>query len=340
MTKNLEGKLQDKKLRVLFLNDLGFQYGAGMAHLRQIQSFLLLGHEVRGICWTDGIEGSIPFVPAAASGVWLGMCQLVEVHASRGYTEEQIIQAILAEVKTNLPDVVIVGNLHASGWPLKLLPAIQALGVLVVAYMHDCHLISGRCAYPGDCLLYKTGCDQRCPTAHEYPALSPAKIPAAWRLRRELFCGLHGIPLATNSQWTLKMAQEALPHLNHAEVVYLGLDTHLFKPIDRSLARQILGLPQDQVIILSGAVNVSDRRKGTHLFREVVKILHQEVEFLVFGAESLGMKKVQATGLLRDYRKMPLLYSAADLFVNTALEEAFGFNFVRSCRLCLAYSEL
>ena len=52
-----------KRLRVLFLNDLGFQYGAGIALLRQIQSFLLMGHEVMGLCWVQGEEGSIPFIP-------------------------------------------------------------------------------------------------------------------------------------------------------------------------------------------------------------------------------------------------------------------------------------
>src|SRR5262249_54328410 len=40
--------------------------------------------------------------------------------------------------------------------------------------------------------------------------------------------------------------------------------------------------------------------------------------------EASGIDGVEVTGLLRDYRKMPLLYSAADLFVATSLEEAFG----------------
>ena len=46
-----------ERLRILFLNDVGFQYGAGLAQLRQVQSFLLMGHEVMGICWVTGGEG-------------------------------------------------------------------------------------------------------------------------------------------------------------------------------------------------------------------------------------------------------------------------------------------
>jgi glycosyltransferase involved in cell wall biosynthesis len=327
MNNNLLGdKLgRGEKLRLLFLNDLGFQYGAGMAHLRQIQSFLLMGHHVKGLCYLDGaIEGSIPFVPPEATGHWFGMKQLPEVHVDYGYDETEIIQTIRQEVVSIQPDVIIVGNLHGAKWPLELLRSLRDLDALVVAYMHDCCLISGRCAYPGSCQLYKVGCDESCPTADEYPVLAPAEIPRAWRLRRELFCGPRGIPLATNSHWTLGMAQQSLKGLRYANVVFYGLDARLFKPIDRTLARRLLGLPQDRFIILSGAVNVSERRKGTHLFKEVVAAFGKEVNFLVFGAESLGLKNVQATGLLRDYRKMPLLYGAADLFVGTALEEAFG----------------
>jgi len=105
------------------------------------------------------------------------------------------------------------------------------------------------------------------------------------------------------------------------------LDESLFKPIDRSLSRRLLGIPQESFVILGGAVNVNDRREGGHIFKEIMAALSGRAQFLVFGAESGEMEGVYGTGLLRDYRKMPLLYSAADLFVGTSLEEAFGQTF-------------
>src|SRR5262249_5086511 len=148
--------------------------------------------------------------------------------------------------------------LHGAKWPLALIGALQAAGLRVVAFMHDCHLMSGRCAYPGDCELYKTGCDETCPTANEYPALEPARIPAAWRLRRELLCGTRGVPLAANSEWTLRTAERALPGLRHGSVVYYGLDERLFREIDRGLARRLLGIPEDAFVVLAGAVSLAD----------------------------------------------------------------------------------
>ncbi len=315
------------RLRVLFLNDLGFQYGAGIGQLRQIQSFLLLGHEVRGICWTQGVlEDHIALIPRGAEGLWLGMRQLTEVHPDRGYDDAAIVKMIVQEAGSFGPDVIIVGNLHGAKWPLELFPELQSLGALVVGYMHDCYLVTGRCAYPGECSLYKVGCDETCPTADEYPPLAPAKIPAAWRLRREIFCGDTGVPLAANSAWTLAMAQKSLQDMRFGQVVSLGLDERLFKPIDRSLARRLLKIPQESFVILSGAANVKVPRKGWHILKEVMTTLDGRAQFLLFGAESEKIPGVYATGLLRDYRKMPLLYSAADLFLGTSLEEAFGLT--------------
>lgn len=327
---------QSDRMRVLFLNDFGFQYGAGMAHLRQIQSFLLMGHDVQGLCYAGSpIEGNIPLVPAEATGRWLGMRKLAHVHVDKGFDEDRIVEVIVQEARAVHPDLIVVGNLHSASWPLTLLGALRTLGAPVVAYMHDCYLVSGRCAYSGGCLRYLTGCDEHCPTPHEYPPLAPHRIADAWRLRRRLFCGPEGVPLAANSAWTLGMAQRALPALPYARVVYYGIDAHLFRPIDRAFARRILGLPQDRFLILSGSVNVTDLRKGTHYVREILDALDGAADLLVFGQESRGLDHVHATGLVRDYRKMPLLYSAADLLVGTALEEAFGQTFLEAaaCRI-------
>jgi glycosyltransferase involved in cell wall biosynthesis len=325
-TDRLKTKLRKgERLRALFLNDVGFQYGAGLANLRQIQSFLLLGHEVRGLCWTQGIEGEIPFAPRNA-GLWKGMRQLPQVHPDNGYTDDAIIRTILQEVRTEDPDVIIVGNIHGARWPLELFLSLKSLDTTVVAYMHDCYLISGRCAYPGECGLHETGCDERCPTPNELPTLAPKMIPDAWALRRKIFCGPSGVPIAANSRWTLGMAEKSLKDLHYADLIYLGLDERLFKPIDRRLARRLLGIPEDSFVILGGAVNVNDRRKGADLFMKVASALSEKAYFLVFGHESFGLKGVHATGLLRDYRRMPLLYSAADIYVGTAIEEAFGMT--------------
>lgn len=325
-TDKLREKLANNQpVRVLFINDVGFQYGAGIGSRRQIQSFLLMGCEVAALCWCQGtIEASVPLVPEGAPGQWFGMTELEHLDPREGICQDCIIENIVLEASLRYPDVIIVGNLHGAKWSLALLSALRSLDTVVIAYMHDCYLLTGRCAYSGDCTLYEVGCDDRCPTWQEYPALEPEKIFDEWALRRQLFCGNQGIPIATNSQWVSEMAQRALKGVRQVDCLYLGLDEQLFQSIDKLLARQILGIPQDAFVVVSGAVNVTDRRKGGHIFNQVVETLKDEIYFLVFGAESKDLAGITSTGLMRDYRRMPLVYSAADLFLGTALEEAFG----------------
>jgi glycosyltransferase involved in cell wall biosynthesis len=325
-TAKLHEKLAaNQPLRVLFINDVGFQYGAGIGSRRQIQSFLLMGCEVAALCCRQGrVEATVPLIPEGATGEWLGLPELDYLDPREGISQQCIIDNIVLEASLRYPDVIIVGNLHGVGWSLKLLAALHSLDAVVIAYMHDCYLLTGRCAYTGNCTLYEAGCDDRCPTWEEYPSLAPEKIFDEWVLRRELFCGEQGIPIATNSRWVLEMAEQALKGLYRADCLYLGLDEHLFQPIDQTLARQLLGIPVDRFVVLSGAVNVSDRRKGGAIFCQVVEQLQDQVNFLVFGAESHQLPGITGTGLMRDYRKMALVYSAADVFVGTALEEAFG----------------
>jgi len=313
-----------EKLRVLFLNDTGFQYGAGIAHLRQIQSFLMLGHDIFGICWQQGLtEDRIPFIPSEAAGIWHGMRQFPDLDGRKMCDIDRIRGTILEEVAIINPDVVIVGNLHGGAWPLELLTAIHQQGCLIVAYMHDCYYVTGRCAYPFACERFLHGCNASCPTAHQYPQLPADQIEVAWQLRQEIFTNYLGIALAANSHWTLGIAKKALRTPNYADVVHLGLDHDLFTTVDRKVARHILGIPSDAFVIIAGAVNVKDARKGGHLFEQVVSRLSDDVLFLVFGRNP-GLQGVKATGLIRDYRKMPLLYSAGDMFIGTSLAESFG----------------
>ena len=312
-------------MRALFINDLGFQYGAGIAHLRQIQSFLLMGWEVAALCWDGGeTQNLVPYISPNVQGKWLGIVSLPNLHNSFNTSSQQITDALIHEAQKFSPDVAIVGNVHGAEWPPQILSSLTSLNSLIV-YMHDSYWITGRCAYTGSCDLYKIGCNHNCPTWEQYPSLAPDKIFDAWRLRRDMFCGPAGIPIATNSEWLLNQVNEGMPNVAKTDCVYLGLDEQLFQPIDKLLARKLLGISPDSFVILGGAVNVADFRKGSHIFQELFSLYKNEkVHFLIFGKSSEVLVGAYSTGLLRDYRKMPLVYSSADLFVSTSLEESFG----------------
>jgi glycosyltransferase involved in cell wall biosynthesis len=314
----------NSRLRVLFVNDIGYQYGAGIAMLRQVQSLLLLGHEVAVFSYYQGQEESmIPVPPPGATGKWLGAktFHLLDDNAASSVAIDQMIQ----EIDAVNPDAIIFGNVHSAPIPLSLLATLREAGYLVIAFMNDCYFATGRCAYPGQCNLLEVGCDASCPTWTEYPVLEPQFIHEAWQCKQELFSQSgYRIPVVANSEWTLGIARKAFKDAYWLETIHCGVDHTLFKPWNKVLARQLLGLPEDAFIVLSGAVNMREVRKGGKIIQQVVDSLKKEVHFVLFGAESDDLNGVVFSGLNRDYRKMPLLYGAADVFLGASLEEAFG----------------
>lgn len=313
-------------LRILFVNDLGFQHGGGIAMARQVHSFLLRGHHVMALCqwlWPEP-EALIP--PSGEhTGAWLGLRHLSDVKPGfEWWTPEAISAAITRECARAYPDVVIVGNLHSVGWPLSLMPELTKLDALVVAYMHDCHLFTGRCAYPGACEQHLTGCTPSCPTAHCKPVLAPELIPGAWAYRRKIFCGRNGVPIATNSVWMLDQLRRSMSAVHHADVVHLALDERVFKPDDQARARDALGIPKDKLVVLGGAVDMEDPRKGADLLKGLIDRLRGEAHIVVFGHASEQLDGVQPFPYSQDPGRAALLNQAADVFVGTSREEAFG----------------
>jgi len=314
---------QGVPLRVLFLNDLGFQFGAGIATLRQVQSFLLRGDCVMGLCsHLPLLEEDHGLNQPCIGGEWLGFHALPGLGRKRVCSDAQAANRLALAAAGARPDVIIAGNIHNARWPVSFLESLRDFGGQVIAYMHDCHFATGRCAYAGPCKLYQTGCNETCPTANHYPALAPELIHDAWLARRRVF-GKGGIPLAVNSQWTKQFALAALPEAR-ASVIHYGIDTEIFSPGDRAEARRRLGIPEDRVVILAGAVDLKDARKGGVHLQSLFARLGQQAQGFLLGANPGGIAGAQPLGVVSSQRKLRLIYRAADIFVNTSLDEAFG----------------
>ena len=105
-----------------------------------------------------------------------------------------------------------------------------------------------------------------------------------------------------------------------------GLDTNVFRPLDRRLARDVLGLPSDAPVILFLADWVTEARKGFSLLREALEGIQNisNLHLLAIGngapdiAVNFPMVKL---GYFAEERFLPLIYSAADLFVLPTLED-------------------
>lgn len=110
------------------------------------------------------------------------------------------------------------------------------------------------------------------------------------------------------------------------------LDTNLFSPQNKELARAKLGLPIDKKLILFVAAKVSVIWKGFNYFQESLEILkaqlphNQYIELVVLGesdAETIQKLpfKAHTLGRISDVNKIVSVYSAADVFVISSIQE-------------------
>jgi glycosyltransferase involved in cell wall biosynthesis len=119
------------------------------------------------------------------------------------------------------------------------------------------------------------------------------------------------------------------------ETIPFGLDTRLYRPIDKTTARELLQLPQDRSLVLFGALAATkDQRKGFHLLTAALQHLRQtawqdRIEVVIAGASrpatpvDMGFR-AHYLGHLHDDLTLALAYSAADVMVVPSTQESFG----------------
>lgn len=131
--------------------------------------------------------------------------------------------------------------------------------------------------------------------------------------------------IVTPSRWLADCVHEsALMRDWPVSVVPNCLDTERWKPLDKKLARQLLGLPSDEPLLLFGAMGGgNDPRKGFDLLLQALGHLRGEMpdlNLVVFGQlapreqPDLGFP-IHYTGHLHDDLSLRALYSAADALV-------------------------
>jgi len=143
-----------------------------------------------------------------------------------------------------------------------------------------------------------------------------------WVWNRKKKCWSNWNPtLVTPSNWLASCVRNsALFYDREVTVIPNCLDLSIFKPFDRSVAREALKLPLNKKLILFGAFDVTQSHKGMDLLIEALDRLpygeKKKLECVVFGAdgdEDLGGLKTNWVGKLNDPSAIAHLYAAVDM---------------------------
>lgn len=224
------------------------------------------------------------------------------------------------------------------------LPGLQKLTTLgkpIVWTLHDLWPVTGGCHYPGNCDNFTSGCGH-CPLLKK-----PGKndLSAIQNKRKEDIYSKGTIAFVGCSQWIKNEAEKnSLTKLLNPPFyqIFNPIDLNLYCPAPKDEVRRQLGLPRDKNLLLLGAANIFDPRKGTQYLIKALKNLAtqhpkllKEIELITFGKNTNIFQEklafpIHDLGLVKDEVKMAQLYQASDLFILSSLQDNLPNTVVES----------
>ena len=206
---------------------------------------------------------------------------------------------------------------------LKDIKALIKLGKPIVWTMHDMWPCTGICHHARDCEKFQTRCEACFFLNSRGKDLSTFVFDKKQALYKDANMTFVGC-----SQWLANRARQSRLLQNKTVLsIPNPIDMNIYHPMDQGQARQSLGLPLGKKLLLFGALNVTDKRKGIdYLIAALQEIKNQDIELVVFGLVKEDIRNlfpvpIHPMGYLSDESKIVELYNAVDVFITSSLEE-------------------
>ncbi len=246
------------------------------------------------------------------------------------------------------PDLIHLHNIHGFYLQVELLFAyIKEKKIPVVWTLHDCWPMTGHCAYFDyvECNRWKTGCFQ-CPQQRSaYPyALLKDNSTANYERKKRAFTGVENLTIVTPSIWLKSIVKQSFLQEYPVEVIPNGIDLSVFKPVsagkremDIDRTDETIGNRSKRQIRILGVANIWEKRKGLLYFERLARCIPDNCHITLVGLQKKQIQKLQREeakgilpagkiqGITRTENPVELarLYAAADVYVNTTLEDNF-----------------
>lgn len=226
------------------------------------------------------------------------------------------------------PDVVV---LH---WITGLMTVadIRRLAELVrcpiIWLLMDMEPITGGCHYAGVCERFQRECAD-CPQLRNGRRGDWAR--RTWHEKRRQLAGLP-ITFVAPTKWLADRLTRSGLFRGHP-VVHIPLPLNpRMQPLEKPIARKILGLSTDKKIVMVGSHNLKSPRKGMDCLLAAARLLAmsgdaRNIEFLIVGSNGSELSRKlpfpsQTMGYVHDDIVLSLAYQSADVFACPSLEDA------------------
>lgn len=350
-------------MKVLLLNSSDNQGGAAVAAVRQMEALLSVGIEVRMLVLNQKTTNPrIKAIHESKGGKlldkWMFSTERLHIFLRNGLNRSCLFHVSTALSGYDIShhpwvkwaDIIHLHWINQGFLSLKGIENLSQSKKPIIWTMHDMWPVTAICHHARECVRYQTECGF-CPQISSTHKNDLSHL--VWMKKSRLMSRLQPTLIGC-SKWLAGLAQQsALTTGIRIESIPNPIDTDLFSPKDRYTARKEMGLPENGILVLFGAVQADDPRKGIIELSQAMKhlkrrdsSLSQDIRLVVFGALRDEVKdlfpdyKIIPMGYIKDAEKMAHLYRSANIFVTPSLEENLPNTIMESLSVgtpCVAF---
>ncbi len=207
----------------------------------------------------------------------------------------------------------------------------------VIWTLHDMWPFTGGCHYAGNCLEFNEHCGY-CPMLKNR---NRDDFSSQVFKRKKTIYSKSNLTIVTCSNWLNTLARNSsLLRTHPVYTIPNPIDTEIFVNKDKQQCRHALGLPLDKKLILFGAANVFDPRKGFRYLEEALTILQENfpqmsknIEIVTFGKAKHRYEldyPIHSFDYVNSTETLVKLYNSADMFILPSLQDNLPNTVVES----------
>lgn len=250
-----------------------------------------------------------------------------------------IYPLLLKEIQTIDPDVINVHWTHGATIPISLISKLNETRP-VLWTLHDEWPITANTYFEyvkGDVLLeHKKSMLQ----IFKQQLKFSSKLLYRYKVRT---LGNQHIRTISPSRWLQQKVENSPVFLASTNFhIPNGVDTELFRPLDRSRLRNKYGIADSEKVVLFLSANTADERKGLYYFVKAMECLKKEfadklgsITTVLVGRNSDGINKllpgkVVNLGSTNEVYKLAEYYNLTDVFVSASIADNFPSTLLES----------
>lgn len=261
---------------------------------------------------------------------------------SEGFGSRNSTKRLIKQIDKICPDIIHLHNIHDHwiNYPI-LFKYFTSIKTPIVWTLHDCWAFTGGCPHfvSMSCYKWQKGC--------ESCLLRKNRIDNSnrnFKYKNQLFnLSMDNLTIVSVSNWLDKFVTNSLLSNKHHTVIYNGVDTETFRPVEYSFLDEQLDITNKNIIL--GVSNVWDTGKGLSDYIELRKLLPSNYTIILVGLKSSIIKKLPKgiIGLRRteNVNQLVQLYSRANYIMSLSCAETFGMTLAEGLACgspCIAYN--